>query len=1402
MEKKPDHYGSISISHEQPPAAPQKKPRSKKKSPPAKKSKQAQHNRSYLYIPLATALLLAGYFASCYFLIPFYIKNNVAESFYEHTAMNLSTGKIQFNPLSRKLYIDQVVISDDSATPAQPPILQIKTLTTDLNLLSLLRSRLVLNNLSLDELTLGVVRHKDKQYNIPFFSQTTADSVHSEIIEFAELPFLFSFNNIHISNSVITFDDYVSDKKHLVEKIELDLPTLSNFQFETDNYVRPHFSAIVNGSPVEFTGEAALPTADSDQKGLETKLTFDLNSLDLPLYFNYLPVSLPLQLTEGKADGKLELSFVPREGKGNHLNISFHVSATDVKLLSTDKSFSVALPRAELAGNMLPVSSTFQFDNILLDKPAIQVRGKVSSTVSNKLLPILGITSADKKSGTQSATVAISFLKADNGTLSSQPKKKSTRNRKEWEKLQLTVENFTNSRAPQKNRQKNTNAFHLRGREKGNSTSFSWQGRVVPQKGPSGRLQVSSIKMPSLYRTLSEELFKGAQGSAEVDCTFSLVRDGKNGGLGYSLNNGRATLTDLQLRDNGVKWLTAPVIRLKSFSYSDDHFNLGTLLSKEALTTFNMDKVPSFLSTFNNKKSRYTLEGINYDGSIKLINQKSKAPLLLTNVQFESSKLSLRQQPKDANMRFTATIEKEGQITAMGKLTLHPFATHAEVTFKEINSGYILPLFEDKSYLLKGLNNLAGKGTFTYPNLTFTGGLQMTEGLLEHASKGSSYSWTAASFEEFEVQQSPFSLNIGKFNIADLNIAEDDRSWLKSSTAQGEGLRNAQDKVSLHSLALLDSAIRIKRDTPPHIIDNWFRGIEQEVMLHSLRVQGNMTILPGNKNEKLLHLSDLIIEASELGNRDNTQENFLFSSKINDFGTVKAEGAISLVPLKGKVALGFSGIPANYVLPYFTQLPPKTKSRATLHGKGTLLYPEKSFAGQLKVADLTYYSTKDIPLFQWPSATIDNFTISRTPAKMHMDSVHIQAPTIYVKRERAATSLLSSSQNMLQQLLGDTTAREKTTNPPMVTSISNVNISNGTLVYTDESLTPAWTTDVTQLQGTLHNIRIPEDETAPATISLNGRVTGGEFSYTSHTHLFVTPQRGDITLKLTGVPMRSFAPQLKPLLEIEPSKAKFNLELTKIWEKNAEKGDAHFLFSSVTAKKPGSKTGLTLGLLIDSNDNIPLHIPLQREPGQKPISLFKQTVNTFQRLLVKTDVAPLLLAGKDFADLAGVRHAPFHPGVSTLTSEGRQTLLRYTKLLQSRPRLRLKVTGMADLSVDKKRIRTIMQQREQKRVEEENKRRERAWEERREALLAAGSDGDLVEQDIPTEELSSFSPITPQPIVVFKDTLIDLGKARSLAVYSLLTKEMGINPNRIYLNDKVQLGENSSHVRLDVMAIE
>ncbi len=233
---------------------------------------------------------------------------------------------------------------------------------------------MVCNTVTVNKLDLNLARELDGSYNFQQVFGAKKDSKPSDLFNLDNLPFFLSLNNISITNSRITFNDAPTGKVHTVENIQLDLPTFSNIPFQTDQYLRPHFSAIVNGSPVELTGQARMGKTDGEDQA--TKLSLNIHDLDLTIYSGYLPFSLPMEFKKGRANGKLDLLFDPQSKSGDKLSIGFQLQISDAELIKENESIVIAVPTAQLNGSLQPMSKALHLTEVAVKEPTVSSFGK------------------------------------------------------------------------------------------------------------------------------------------------------------------------------------------------------------------------------------------------------------------------------------------------------------------------------------------------------------------------------------------------------------------------------------------------------------------------------------------------------------------------------------------------------------------------------------------------------------------------------------------------------------------------------------------------------------------------------------------------------------------------------------------------------------------------------------------------------------------------------------------------------------------------------------------------------------------------------------------------------------------------------------------------------------------
>ncbi len=286
-----------------------------------KKSLRKGGNR----IPLTASIvvtLLAIYSAVGFIAVPYYCSRILPKRILAATGLYLHSAALHFNPYTFNLTADGVSLEDTG----ERPIIFIDKINTRLALLPLLRAEWVCRELMLRRAQLNIVRIEKNRYNISKLLSGFRDSGTDDIMDFSELPFYFSLNNIDVQQADILFTDQLTATTHHITDISLRIPTVSNFSYKIEHYLSPYFSATVNGTEMEMIGK---------RDGNPQMLTATLSNLSLERYQPYLPVELPFALEGGRIDGTIDIDFInfrksTTSNQGKELALAFDLTISDL----------------------------------------------------------------------------------------------------------------------------------------------------------------------------------------------------------------------------------------------------------------------------------------------------------------------------------------------------------------------------------------------------------------------------------------------------------------------------------------------------------------------------------------------------------------------------------------------------------------------------------------------------------------------------------------------------------------------------------------------------------------------------------------------------------------------------------------------------------------------------------------------------------------------------------------------------------------------------------------------------------------------------------------------------------------------------------------------------------------
>ncbi len=767
-----DHFGNISITPSAPASAPpepekqrpgkrqdrkplpEKKRVSKKKLPPA-----AGRSNKVVFI-LAAVLVLLPLFYSLggFWLVPLYMSRALPARLAEKTGMTMSMQAIDFNPFTFKFSVQGLRLQPARPVSAIPEMLAVARIDADLAPLSLLRSDLVSNRLAIEGLDLNIIRSQDKRYNIEEFFRTEKTGSASDIMSFSELPFLFSLNNISIRNSKVTFQDIPAAATHTLDQVELDLPSFSNFPFQADEYIRPRFSAVINGSKIALTGQAALPAGDG-QANLETKLSCRIEALDLPVYFNYLPASLPITLTKGKADGNLQLSF-SRATKKEGAKISLHFAGeiAGMEIAGKEKPISAAIPKTTLEGSFFPISRALHINKLSFEKPQFTSPATLDLNTLAVFLPAVGEKAAQKTT----SEVVIDLLQMEDGRLDI-PAAKKQKQKNAWESLQLSIKDYA------RNGKTGTSAtgggsFSLSGEKSDSDIAFSWQGRFNERFSPVGRFTLDNLPAAAFFAAIGMAPETVRSGTANLQGILALTKKTTApAALVTDLSQAEVTLQGLKLLSGKEQWLDAPTLKLAGFRKKASQVDLGDLRLENGAVTLDSDKLPEIFQSVAAKNSKLSLQSLDYSGKIT-VSGKSAGPLTLTSVLLQAKSLKGTDKQDMESLLFSAKVNETGLVKAKGAARLAPFHLSLNTGFSGIEARTLLPWFSTLPLLTEARSVISGKGLLSLPDRSFSGQLRLDNAVFNRDGKPL-LNWQSCDLQGLAYSRTPFHLGIALMEI-------------------------------------------------------------------------------------------------------------------------------------------------------------------------------------------------------------------------------------------------------------------------------------------------------------------------------------------------------------------------------------------------------------------------------------------------------------------------------------------------------------------------------------------------------------------------------------------------------------------------------------------------------------
>jgi len=301
-------------------------------------------------VVVAVIVLLA---ALSYLWLPGYAKSQLEIRLSETLQRQVKVAAIEIKPHTLELIVQDFQVGDKvDGQEKVEPFLSFSQLHIDLSIESLVRRAPVVTTVSLVNPKFRLIRELEDQFNISDLIEKFSQPADKETPESDGMP--FSVSNIMIQNGHFEFIDHSANTTQQISEINLAIPIIANLKSSPTDWIEPHFSAKINGSPFLLDGKLRAFTENQ-----EATLAFKFSEFDLTRIEQYAALPKGIRMLSGIYDSDLLLTFTQAPDKAadiiltgkstlRHLKIKNNTVETPYQ--ATIEQLAIDLKKVDLAG--------------------------------------------------------------------------------------------------------------------------------------------------------------------------------------------------------------------------------------------------------------------------------------------------------------------------------------------------------------------------------------------------------------------------------------------------------------------------------------------------------------------------------------------------------------------------------------------------------------------------------------------------------------------------------------------------------------------------------------------------------------------------------------------------------------------------------------------------------------------------------------------------------------------------------------------------------------------------------------------------------------------------------------------------------------------------------------------
>ena len=277
---------------------------------------------------LIIVYIFLGYNIISFFIIPSVSRYIMEKQIKTQLGRSAEIKTLTFNPYSLAINIKGIHIKEqDNSTD----FITINRLYLNLQISSALKFAPVVKEVKIESPYIRAVRYTEDRFSFSdIISLLTEDTTEKEIST-TEI-FKFKVQNIFITDGGAEIIDQHMNKTHHLKDLNITIPLLSNLENE-DTSAEIGVTAMFNNSEVILKCDSK-PFSESVKSVVE----LSIKDIDLPFYYDYVPMDYDVKLVGGQMDMETNLSFKLSKKKGPDVSVSGNISFEGLSVIDGTKN--------------------------------------------------------------------------------------------------------------------------------------------------------------------------------------------------------------------------------------------------------------------------------------------------------------------------------------------------------------------------------------------------------------------------------------------------------------------------------------------------------------------------------------------------------------------------------------------------------------------------------------------------------------------------------------------------------------------------------------------------------------------------------------------------------------------------------------------------------------------------------------------------------------------------------------------------------------------------------------------------------------------------------------------------------------------------------------------------------